>query len=344
MLSEGSSIDDGATVSPDHNIPTPLTDEELVFGSNYPFNMDINVLLTNSTKCRRFKRIMKSGTENRPKPLNSFFIYMRTKISQPEYNNMEAKKRLKHIGDLWKHESRETKNLFEACARLAKKINDEQYQRTTNHEENGLSSPQNFLASSPSLLPNNPDIYSSSPIYSQATPFNSPNTSLPVTSSSSFDESLLLQHASNTESGSNNMQQYVDYDFNEFNLELDQLDLIELSNNLGLSGAFSHVPNYSFVPTTTTPDYPSVASYQYANYDLFDQTNSAQQYSNYLEPSTSLALDHNFHNFENTHEPENFELDNTENGANPQLFGQQYKYIILTIPVKIQDWNLQNTY
>ena len=104
-------------ISPDPDVSIPLnlnvkTDEEIVFGSNYKLNRDIKELLTPSKKSRRAKKYQKSG--NPPKPPNSFFIYMRNLISQPEYHNKKVKDRVRNIRDRWKRERNETKDLFEA--------------------------------------------------------------------------------------------------------------------------------------------------------------------------------------------------------------------------------------
>src|SRR5262249_22312277 len=102
LIFEGSSTDNSIIplTPPDPDVPIPFnlnvkTDEEIVFGSNYKFNHDIMELLTDSKKSRRALKYQKYGTGNPPKPLNSYFIYMRNKTSLPEYSNMKAKERTK---------------------------------------------------------------------------------------------------------------------------------------------------------------------------------------------------------------------------------------------------------
>ncbi|GBC05083.1 hypothetical protein RclHR1_06010004 [Rhizophagus clarus] len=190
---------------PDPNVSIPFnlnikSDKEIVFNSNYKFNIDIPTLLTNSkkSKCAR--------TENFPKPLNPFFIYMRNKFSQPEYHYMQAKLRVKVISNLWKHEPEEVKSLFETCAKLAKKWNDEQYkeQREVNNEENGTSTlPSTSIAFLPSPSNFPPPLPSKSPVTTSPFPPNFPSypsQNSPVTSSLSFVgfETPFLQYEYNT--------------------------------------------------------------------------------------------------------------------------------------------------
>jgi hypothetical protein len=102
------------------------TDEEIISNSNYK-GLDLNLLL-NSTKTRRAKRLQKCGIGNPPRPQNSFFLYMRSKISQPEYQKQHSKDRSKAIAKRWKEEPKEVRDLFEICARVAKKKHAEQYE------------------------------------------------------------------------------------------------------------------------------------------------------------------------------------------------------------------------
>jgi hypothetical protein len=258
---EGSST--GARVPslpPDPNVPIPFnlnikSDEEIVFNSNYRFNIDIIELLTNSKKCRRAKKKIS------PKPLNSFFIYMRNKISQPEYRNMQCKARVKEIGDLWEREPKEIKDLFEACARLAKKWYKDQ--REVNNEKNGTTylsnSPVASLPSSSnysSPLPKSSVTYSPSPLN---IPFPSPNS--PITSSSSFLEleNPFPQYASNA-----------------------QLDLTELSSNFLVPETFSPIPNCSSISSNSLEHLSVTSLYQYDNHDVNYNPLGAKSYKYFL--------------------------------------------------------------
>lgn len=97
------------------------TNEEVWYGTDYSFTMDRDELLMNSTVSRRAKRIQKYGiVENPPRPLNSFFLYAKNENNKSDYKNMRAKDRLKKIKERWKSESKETKELFDCGANLAK--------------------------------------------------------------------------------------------------------------------------------------------------------------------------------------------------------------------------------
>ncbi|GBB88328.1 hypothetical protein RclHR1_01490009 [Rhizophagus clarus] len=97
------------------------TNEEVWYSSDFPFTMDRDELLMNSTVSRRAKRIKKFGiAENPPRPLNSFFIYTKNENNKSEYKNMRAKDRLKKIKERWMNEPKEIKDLFDCGASLAK--------------------------------------------------------------------------------------------------------------------------------------------------------------------------------------------------------------------------------
>src|SRR4051812_16315020 len=109
---------------PDPEKTTPIildkkSDEEII--SEYG---DIKV--DNSTKARRFKNVEKRGGSP-PRPLNSYFLYMRQETSKPEYKGMPAEKRSKIIGKRWRNESKKVTEAFYAAARVAKKEHAEKY-------------------------------------------------------------------------------------------------------------------------------------------------------------------------------------------------------------------------
>src|SRR4051794_29652186 len=94
-------ITSGALSPPDPDKTIPIiinmkTDEEVI--AEYGYITD--ELLSNSTTTRRAKYVQKYGG-NPPRPPNSFFIYARRECSNPKYEGMEARIRLKHIAKDW---------------------------------------------------------------------------------------------------------------------------------------------------------------------------------------------------------------------------------------------------
>ncbi|CAB5216690.1 hypothetical protein RhiirA5_415864 [Rhizophagus irregularis] len=185
---------------PDPNVPinfnlnVKIDDEELVFRSNHKFNVNIIELLTPSKN----PRIVKKRTGKHTKPPNSFIIYMRDNYNLPEFDKMEAKHRLPKIRDRWKREPKEKKELYEACARIAKNWYDK---GAVNYEENGSSSPNSPITSTPPPS-NSLDISSTSPSNSPVTsmPFLSNETSSPFPSNSPAMPSPSLSYSLNASS------------------------------------------------------------------------------------------------------------------------------------------------
>jgi hypothetical protein len=340
---EGSS----PTSPPNPNIPIHLnlnikSDEQLVFCSNYKFNKDIIELLTPSKKSRYAKKYQKYGGGKPPKPPNTFVIYMRDKYNLPEFNKMIAEDRLPKIRDLWKRESKEIKEIFEACARIAKKWNNELYQGAVNYEEisspnssipsrsnspdtsspspsnsPAISSPTPFSLDTSSPSPSNPPANSSPSPISLDTSSPSPSISPAISSPSPFslDTSLLFPSNSSTsflESGQQNMNNNISSDLTE----------LFFNSETSFPDSSSILTNFSATP------------YQYCNNDqnnnvdnnMLNQINIAQ--SNYLDTSPHhLTLDHNLPNLENINE----ELEIGNLPENARVEQPDDEYILLPI-------------
>jgi hypothetical protein len=103
----------------------PRTDEEIVNTTNYNFNLDIETLLNNSTTTRRAKRLQR--TCYTPRPQNPFILYRRDMAVRSEFVGLKSSEISKKIGKMWKNETTEVKDLFNALARLAEKRHSEKY-------------------------------------------------------------------------------------------------------------------------------------------------------------------------------------------------------------------------
>ncbi|CAI2172639.1 11655_t:CDS:1 [Funneliformis geosporum] len=105
-----------------------ISDEELVLSSNYNFNLDIDILLSNSMTTRKAIYDMKRGIFRPPRPQNAFMLYRRDKSSGPDYFGLKSSETSTIIGIMWKAESKEVKGLFEALARMAEKRHSEKHE------------------------------------------------------------------------------------------------------------------------------------------------------------------------------------------------------------------------
>ncbi|RGB41309.1 hypothetical protein C1646_314931 [Rhizophagus diaphanus] len=322
---EGSST----TNPPDPNIPINLNlnvkidDEELVFRSNYKFNVDIIELLTPSKNPRSVKK----RTGKRPKPPNSFIIYMRDNYNLPEFDKMEAKDRLPKIRDYWKREPKEKRDLYEACARIVKKWYDKV---VVNYEENGSSSPNYPITSMPPPS-SSLDVSSTSPSNSPVTsmPSLSNETSSPFPSNSPAISSPSQSYSLNTSSPFPSNSPAISSPSPLINpitsssfLESQELFSCNADNNIqsGLTEFSStFFPNYSSI-STNFPTPSSAYDYdQINNVNCnMDQINNAQQY-NYLNTS---FLDHNFSNTNEVSNMADYE----------PLQDSDYEYVLLVIP------------
>ncbi|GBC04466.1 hypothetical protein RclHR1_00570022 [Rhizophagus clarus] len=104
-------------------LKTDMTDEEFIKSFGYPFTIDKEELLNNSDETREAKRSRRKGTERTPRPPNAFMIYRRNKAAEIKYL-LEGEKSAvisKIIGNMWKEERDEVKELFKTMARVAEK-------------------------------------------------------------------------------------------------------------------------------------------------------------------------------------------------------------------------------
>src|SRR2546423_6446354 len=109
---------------PDPNIETGRTDEEIITSSNYDFAKDVNKLVMNSIETRRAEKFDSGKITDPPRPLNSFFIYMkvmRNRIIKTNSKKRHSKDISKQIGGLWRDEPENVKEFFKICARVAKR-------------------------------------------------------------------------------------------------------------------------------------------------------------------------------------------------------------------------------
>ncbi|GBC06804.1 hypothetical protein RclHR1_07050012 [Rhizophagus clarus] len=323
------------SIPPNPNVPINLnpnkiTDEELISRSIHKFNVDLNKLLAPSEK----SETNSARTGNPPKPPNSFIIYMKDKYHLPEFDKMEAKYRLPKIADLWNRESKENKELYEACARIAKKLNAELFQRAVNFEGIESSFPSSSSITSMPPLSDSPDTSSSSsPVTSLLSPSNSLVTSL-VTSISFPSYSLETSSpfssnfAATSSSSSSFLESEPQYISNaEFYNDNVQSDLTELSPNP------TFVSDYPFNQTNLTPSSVSYDFiYNHVENNMLDQINITQQYNLNTSPQY-LTFDHDSSNFENTNES----LYIVNLSENAQIEQSDYEYIILAIPRKLSE-------
>ncbi|CAG8508226.1 16244_t:CDS:1 [Funneliformis mosseae] len=104
-----------------------ISDEELVRSSRYHFNLDIDILLSNSNTTRKAIYDRKRGIFRPPRPQNAFMLYRRDKSSGPEFFGLKSSEASTIIGIMWGAESKEVKSLFDALARLAEKKHSEKH-------------------------------------------------------------------------------------------------------------------------------------------------------------------------------------------------------------------------
>jgi hypothetical protein len=142
---------------PDQNIErfeTEKSDEEIISSSNYDFAKDIDKLIMNSNETRRAEKFENGEISDPPRPLNSFFIYMkvmRNRIIKTS-NKSHSMNISKKIGKSWSEEPKNVKEFFRICARLAKKEHGRIYKsyqykkripqkRLINHSEEDAEAP-----------------------------------------------------------------------------------------------------------------------------------------------------------------------------------------------------------
>ncbi|GBB88428.1 hypothetical protein RclHR1_00150024 [Rhizophagus clarus] len=112
----------------EEEIVNSKTDEEIVNSTNYNFTLDIETLLNNSTTTRRAMRLQRKGELcYTPRPQNPFMLYRRDMSARSEFVGIKSSETSKQIGKMWKNETSEVKDLFNALARLAEKRHSEKY-------------------------------------------------------------------------------------------------------------------------------------------------------------------------------------------------------------------------
>lgn len=216
---------------PDPNKPTMSfnlnfkPNEEVWYGTDYPFTMNRDELLMNSTVSRRAKRIQKCGIPgNPPRPLNSFFLYAKNENNKPEYKNMQAKDRLKKIKERWKNESKEIKELFDCGANLAKERHAKRYKgyqftRKTRQKKQNTTVDESFI---PSNYSSTTSSFSSKEHSSKNSPyfqFNDDALQIPI---EKYYESTLPTAFLPVTSIQSNSIEYSAYDLPEF-INYDQI-------------------------------------------------------------------------------------------------------------------------
>jgi len=101
--------------------------KQIIKGSNYKFNLNINKLIQNSKKTRQSISFDKRKLNKPPRPQNAWIIYRRDKSVMPEFVEKHFKDVSKKILRMWKAESNKTKLLFDALAKLANQIHSKLY-------------------------------------------------------------------------------------------------------------------------------------------------------------------------------------------------------------------------
>ncbi|RIA92985.1 hypothetical protein C1645_763454, partial [Glomus cerebriforme] len=106
-----------------------MKDENLIYSSNYRFTIDIEDLLNNSTKTRRAKRYEKKRINKPPRPQNAFIIYRRNKVAELKiiFEGQKSANISRIVGEYWREEEKEVKELFEAISRVAEKRHSDKY-------------------------------------------------------------------------------------------------------------------------------------------------------------------------------------------------------------------------
>ncbi|RGB44174.1 hypothetical protein C1646_678777 [Rhizophagus diaphanus] len=103
------------------------SDEDIVYQSNYKFNIEIEVLINNSTKSRCSKNNEKNGTNIAPRRQNAWILYRRDKSMNKEFEGLTTSLVSLKIREMWEKETGDVKELFSALSRLAEKRHIEQY-------------------------------------------------------------------------------------------------------------------------------------------------------------------------------------------------------------------------
>jgi hypothetical protein len=103
------------------------SDEDIVYGSDYKFNVDIDTLINNSKKTRVAIKNEKKGTNQTPRRQNAWILYRRDKSLNAEFNGLKSSIVSLEVREMWRNEKVEIKELFAALSRLAEKRHIEKY-------------------------------------------------------------------------------------------------------------------------------------------------------------------------------------------------------------------------
>ncbi|CAG8528524.1 16780_t:CDS:1 [Funneliformis caledonium] len=98
------------------------SDEEIVYGSNYNFTLDIETLLINPIPKKRVKYYKKTGCNKPLRPQKSFSLYIINKEAQLALAGLKlnSDEKSKIISKMWKNEPRNIKEIFDALYRMNK--------------------------------------------------------------------------------------------------------------------------------------------------------------------------------------------------------------------------------
>ncbi|RGB32033.1 hypothetical protein C1646_744080 [Rhizophagus diaphanus] len=164
--------------------PDPCkSDEDIVKDSIHLFYLDIDELLTNPNTTRRYKKMLRTGTGNPPRPQNAFILYRRNQMAGPLFiNRAPEDKKAKfisgEIAGFWNNETKEVMKTFYALQRMAKKKHGQIYEnykfirnfknqlkirKTETYEESSVSSRSSSTDESSPYNPPIPQINDSQP-------------------------------------------------------------------------------------------------------------------------------------------------------------------------------------
>ncbi|EXX76666.1 Num1p [Rhizophagus irregularis DAOM 197198w] len=155
--------------------PDPCkSDEDIVKDSIHLFYLDIDELLTNPNTTRRYKKMLRTGIGNPPRPQNAFMLYRRNQMAGPLFiNRAPEDKKAKfisgEIAGFWNNETKEVMKTFYALQRMAKKKHGQIYEnykfirnfknqlkirKTETYEESSVSSRSSSTETFPESSPN----------------------------------------------------------------------------------------------------------------------------------------------------------------------------------------------
>src|SRR5688572_26773070 len=103
-------------------------DFEVLNSSSYKFTLDIDTLIQSSATSRRAIKYAKKGTGKPPRPQNAWVIYRRDVNARltrdsAEYRNLRSSaNKSKKIGEMWRKEHNNVKDLFHLLAKRAEEI------------------------------------------------------------------------------------------------------------------------------------------------------------------------------------------------------------------------------